>query len=64
MANPIKDTPVVFGEDAKKFRQTLRNTVKPWELYTDSEKSAIREEKERVKNNYNLMVDISGGTFH
>jgi hypothetical protein len=63
MANPIKDTPVLCGEDARKFRETLRDTVKPWKLYTDSEKKAILEEKERIKQSYDLMVRISGGTF-
>jgi hypothetical protein len=63
MANPIRDTPIIVGEDAKKFRETLRNTVKPWELYTDSEKKAILEERERIKQDYDLMVRISGGTF-
>jgi hypothetical protein len=63
MATPIKDTPVIFGEDAIKFRNTLRHTVKPWKSYTDSEKNVINEENERIKRNYDLMVRISGGTF-
>jgi hypothetical protein len=63
MATPIKDTPVVFGEEAKEFRQTLRNTVKSWESCTDSEKKAISEENDRIRKSYDLMVRISGGTF-
>jgi hypothetical protein len=63
MAIPIKDTPVIFGEDARKFRKELRKSIKPWESYTDSEKKAIYEENERIKKNYNLMIHISGGTF-
>jgi hypothetical protein len=63
MATPIKDTPVLFGEDARTFRKNLRETVKPWTSYTDSEKKSIREENERIRRNYDLMVRISNGAF-
>jgi hypothetical protein len=64
MATPIKDTPIISGADAKKFRESLRETVKPWEAYTDSEKKAICEEKDKMEEAYKLMVSISDGRFY
>jgi hypothetical protein len=64
MATPIKDTPIISGADAKRFRKSLRETVKPWEACTDSEKRAIYEEKEKMEQAYKLMVSISDGKFY
>jgi hypothetical protein len=61
MARLVKDTPILEGEDAKTFRKNLRDMFsKP---LTSKEKKDIREEEKRMKESYNLMVSISGGTF-
>jgi hypothetical protein len=64
MATPIKDTPVISGKDAKNFRDSLREMVKPWELCTDFEKKSLREEQKKMEQAYNLMVSISDGRFY
>ena len=57
MAIPVEKTPVIKGEDAKRFRETLRkNLSKGSSMYNE-------EEKKRMAKNYELMKSISGGTF-
>ncbi|GHT41284.1 hypothetical protein FACS189437_07980 [Bacteroidia bacterium] len=63
MATPIKDTPIISGDDAKRFRESLRETVKPWETYTNSEKKTICEEQDTMEQAYKLMVSISDERF-
>lgn len=57
MANQIEKTPILRGEDAKRFRETLRKKIsKGSSMYSE-------EEKKRMAKNYELMKSISGGTF-
>jgi hypothetical protein len=57
MAIQVEKTPTIKGEDAKKFRSTLRETLsKGNNMYS-------AEEKKRMSRNYNLMKSISGETF-
>lgn len=57
MAIPIEKTPILRGEDAKRFRETLRkNFSKQSSMYNE-------DEKKRMTKNYELMKSISGGTF-
>ena len=45
MAKPIKETPIIFGEDAKRFNQSIKD-VKP---ASDDEKRRIKEAYENIK---------------
>ena len=47
MARPIKETPILFGEDAKRFLASMQN-VKP----------ASQQEKQRVKAAYEKLKKI------
>ena len=44
MAKPIKETPIIFGEDAKRFNQSIKD-VKP---ASDDEKRRIKEAYENI----------------
>lgn len=44
MARPIKETPTLYGEDARRFEQMIANP-----------KPASREEKERIMRTYESM---------
>ncbi|MBO4334163.1 MAG: hypothetical protein IKP81_02240 [Paludibacteraceae bacterium] len=49
MARPIKETPILYGEDARRFENELNN-VQP----------LSKEEKERIRTHYEevlLMMD-------
>ena len=48
MAIPIKETPVLKGKDAKRFRELTEKT-----------KKISSSEMERIKNNYNLLSKIA-----
>jgi hypothetical protein len=48
MARPIKETPVLTGKDAKRFREAMEN-VKP----------VSKEEREEIKKAYELMKQMS-----
>lgn len=48
MARPIKETPILFGEDARRFLEAMEN-VKP----------ASQEEKQRVRAAYERMKKIA-----
>lgn len=63
MARPIKDTPVMRGEDAKRFRKEMEDMIhsltKP---LSPEEKRAREEEKRRIKENYELIASIAHGS--
>ncbi len=48
MARPIKETPVLFGEDAKRFLDSIKNV-----------KSASEKEKKRVREAYEKLKKIA-----
>ena len=48
MARPIKETPILFGEDAKRFLHSVENV-----------KSASEQEKKRVKEAYEKLKKIA-----
>lgn len=48
MARPIKETPILYGKDAKRFLKAMEN-VKP----------ASQEEKQRVRAAYEKMKKIA-----
>lgn len=61
MARPIKMTPPIEGEDAKRFRTNLiKNIV---ERNTHEGKRKHNEERKKMERSYNLMMAISGGKF-
>ena len=62
MARPIKNTPIIEGEDAKQFRKELRDTF--LNKISSSEKRTIEEENKRMERSYNIMLSISNGSFH
>ena len=48
MAKPIKETPIIFGEDAKRFNQSIKD-VKP----------ASDDEKRRIKEAYDVNMKLA-----
>jgi hypothetical protein len=63
MASAIQDTPILQGEDARRFRQHLRDTL--FRTLTPAEQKAKKERLERMKRNYESMqASFRGpGTF-
>lgn len=47
MARPIKETPILFGEDARRFEARMRENHK-----------VSTEEMERIQQNYELALDM------
>lgn len=47
MARPIKETPILFGEDARRFEERMKNPPKE-----------TKEERERRLANYHLIMSI------
>ncbi|WP_455591200.1 hypothetical protein [Bacteroides sp.] len=45
MARPIRETPVLFGKDARLFEERMKNPRK-----------VSKAERERVKKNYELVM--------
>ncbi|HJA56117.1 MAG TPA: hypothetical protein H9951_12215 [Candidatus Bacteroides intestinigallinarum] len=45
MARPIRETPVLLGEDARRFEERIKNPRK-----------VSKEELERVRKNYELVL--------
>lgn len=62
MARPIQNTPTIKGEDAKRFRKSLLESLT--KKLTPEEKDAKKKEIKEMKENYNLLVSISGGIFY
>ena len=50
MARPIKETPILFGEDAKRFPASMQN-VKP---ASQQEKQRVKAAYEKLKKNSNV----------
>ena len=48
MARPIKETPILFGEDAERFLKNMKEV-----------KAASQEEKSRVRQSYEKMKKIA-----
>ncbi|MEL5895300.1 hypothetical protein AAE250_17610 [Bacteroides sp. GD17] len=62
MARPIQNTPTLKGEDAKRFRKNLVESLTK-KLTPEEEEDKKREIKE-MEESYNLLASISGGTFY
>lgn len=62
MARPIENTPIITGEDAKRFRKDLLDTVSK-KMSSKDEKKRIQDRRE-MEENYKLMVSISNGSFY
>lgn len=62
MARPIQNTPVITGEDAKRFRKELLEMIVRKSSAAD--KKAKEQEMKRMKKNYDLLVSISDGAFY
>lgn len=48
MARKIKETPILTGQDAKRFMQRMQET-----------RTISKEEIERIKRNYEYIISIS-----
>lgn len=48
MARPIKETPILFGEDAERFLKEMKEV-----------KKASQEEKQRVRQSYEKLKEIA-----
>jgi hypothetical protein len=55
MAKPIKETPILKGEDAKRFKEQIS---KP------RDRHAAIKEKERILKNYNRLKDAETFNRH
>lgn len=62
MAHPIQNTPTIKGEDAKRFRKSLLESLT--KKLTPEEKDAKKKEIKEMEENYNLLASISGGIFY
>lgn len=62
MARPIQNTPVITGEDAKRFRKELLEMIVRKSSAAD--KKAKEQEMKRMKKNYDLLVSMSDGAFY
>ena len=47
MARPIKDTPILFGEDARRFEERMEENHK-----------VSAEELEQIQRNYNIFLQM------
>ena len=47
MARPIKDTPILFGEDARRFEERMEENRK-----------VSAEELEQIQRNYNIFLHM------
>jgi hypothetical protein len=52
MATKIRETPILYGKDAKRFLEAIANP-----------KKISKEELERIKKNYEEIKGISKGIF-
>lgn len=62
MAQPIQNTPPIKGEDAKRFRKNLLESLT--KKLTSKELDAKKKEIKDMEESYNLLVSISGGAFY
>lgn len=62
MARPIQNTPTLKGEDAKRFRKKLLESLA--KKLTPEEKALKKKEMEEMEKNYNLLTSISDGAFY
>lgn len=62
MADPSQDAPAIKGEDAKRFRKGLLESLT--KKLTPEEKDAKKKEVKEMEKNYNLLVSISGKVFY
>ena len=62
MARPIEKTPVIRGEDARRFRESLR--VSLTSNFSASELARRKKELKEMKDSYNVIVAASNGVFY
>lgn len=63
MARPIQDTPVLKGEDAKRFKQDMLDMVKSLtKALSPEEKKAMDQERRKIKENHDLIASIAHGS--
>jgi hypothetical protein len=62
MAHPIEKTPVLKGEDAKRFRRNLLDSLTP--PLSSSEIIDKKKELNEWKVNYQKIVTASNGVFY
>jgi len=62
MARPIEKTPVIKGEDARRFRESLRISLTS--NFSDSELTRKKNELQNMKDSYNIIAVASNGVFH
>jgi hypothetical protein len=62
MARPIESTPIIKGEDAKKFIDELKNSFA--QNSSVAEQEARTKEMEDMRESYDLLESISCGTFY
>jgi|GEM_PF-2310407 hypothetical protein len=64
MARLIEVTPILKGDDAKRFRQKLLDVVNAMANSTPEDKRKIEEERKEMKRCYDLMVSVADDVFY
>ena len=62
MARPIEKTPVIRGEDARRFRESLQRSLTL--NFSVSELVRRKKELQEMKESYNVIAAASNGVFH
>ena len=62
MARPIEKTPIIRGEDARRFKESLRASLMP--DFSASELARRKKELQEMKDSYNIIVAASTGVFY
>lgn len=61
MAHQIEITPLIKGEDAKKFLKNLASSLT--KKHTKKEEKARKLESQRMKESYKIFAEATGGLF-
>jgi len=62
MARPIEKTPVIRGEDARRFKESLRASLTS--NFSALELARKKKELQEMKDSYNVIVAATNGVFY
>jgi hypothetical protein len=58
MARPIRETPILFGKDARRFEEEMRRVDNLSAEERKANREKLRKEYERICKEWNLTVKI------
>ena len=58
MARPIRETPILFGKDARRFEEEMRRVDNLSAEERKANRETLRKEYERICKEWNLTVKI------